>query len=740
MRVLVVEDDVKMASLLRRGLVEEGLAADVARTGDDALWMAEATEYDAIVLDVMLPGADGFEVCRRLREAGRWSPVLMLTARDAVEDRVAGLDAGADDYLTKPFSFAELLARLRAIARRAPLERPTVLEAGDLRLDPATRRAWRGASRSVSRRRSSRCSRRSCVALERCSPATSSSSTAGTTGTKPLERRRRLCPLPARENRSALRANVARDGPRRWVPLQRRSVNRLPIRARLTLAFAVAMAVVLAATGALVYLGLRSALDEAINDTLQSRVEDLVAGESPEANSDESWAQVIDGSGRVVAEPGEQSLLDEEELARVEPGRELRLERERVPGIDGRGRLLATAVDGQQGRRVIVAAASLDDRDGALGDLVGQLLIFGPAALLLASLLGYGLATAALRPVEAMREEAATISGAEPGRRLSIGRANDELGRLGTTLNDMLERLDEALEHERSFIADASHELRTPLALLKAELELSLRRPRSAEELEEALRSAATETDRLTSSPSTSSCWRGRTGPPHASAGADRCREPRGRGRRALRGKRAANRGRVPAGLGLSGDRVRLEQALGDLVANALEHGSGTVRITGAADDGRVELHVLDEGDGFTPTFCRAPSSDSPARTKRARAGAPVSGWRSSMRSHVVTEARHMRRIVPRAAPMCGSRCLVIILWRWQPLATSLSRGSRGSTRMPAAGSISPRRSGGRRRRRRRYCVRWAAGRLGRLPAPRGRGRVPSRAPLRGRVRDRASS
>ena len=144
MRVLVVEDDVKMASLLRRGLVEEGLAADVARTGDDALWMAEATEYDAIVLDVMLPGADGFEVCRRLRESGRWSPVLMLTARDAVEDRVAGLDAGADDYLTKPFSFAELLARLRAIARRAPLERPTVLEAGDLRLDPATRRAWRG--------------------------------------------------------------------------------------------------------------------------------------------------------------------------------------------------------------------------------------------------------------------------------------------------------------------------------------------------------------------------------------------------------------------------------------------------------------------------------------------------------------------------------------------------------------------------------------------------------------------
>jgi two-component system OmpR family response regulator len=144
MRVLLVEDDVKMAALLRRGLVEEGLAADVAASGDDALWMARATEYDAIVLDVLLPGTNGFEVCRQLREGGSWAPVLMLTARDAVEDRVAGLDAGADDYLTKPFSFAELHARLRALARRAPLERPAVIEVGELRLNPATRQVSRG--------------------------------------------------------------------------------------------------------------------------------------------------------------------------------------------------------------------------------------------------------------------------------------------------------------------------------------------------------------------------------------------------------------------------------------------------------------------------------------------------------------------------------------------------------------------------------------------------------------------
>jgi two-component system OmpR family response regulator len=142
-RLLVVEDDIKMAALVRRGLIEEGAAVDVARSGEDAIWMAESTPYDAVVLDVMLPGIDGFETCRRLREDGVWSPVLLLTARDSVEDRVAGLDGGADDYLTKPFSFAELSARLRALVRRGQRERPAVLEVGGLRLDPASRQAWR---------------------------------------------------------------------------------------------------------------------------------------------------------------------------------------------------------------------------------------------------------------------------------------------------------------------------------------------------------------------------------------------------------------------------------------------------------------------------------------------------------------------------------------------------------------------------------------------------------------------
>jgi two-component system, OmpR family, response regulator len=144
MRVLIVEDHLKMAALIQRGLRKEAMAVDVTANGEDALWMAAATEYDAIVLDVMLPGLDGFEVCRRLREKGVWSPILMLTARDAVRDRVAGLDSGADDYLTKPFSYAELLARLRALVRRGPVERPAELHVGDLRLDPARHKVWRG--------------------------------------------------------------------------------------------------------------------------------------------------------------------------------------------------------------------------------------------------------------------------------------------------------------------------------------------------------------------------------------------------------------------------------------------------------------------------------------------------------------------------------------------------------------------------------------------------------------------
>ncbi len=168
MRVLVVEDEPRMAHLIRRGLQEDGYAVEVASTGPDAVWHATEFDYDAVVLDRMLPGFDGLEVCRQLRAARRWAPVLMLTARDGIDDRVAGLDAGADDYLVKPFSFAELSARLRALMRRGSPERPVELAVGGLR---RTRQAVaRGATRSSSssRRRSSRCSNCCCGTRTRC--------------------------------------------------------------------------------------------------------------------------------------------------------------------------------------------------------------------------------------------------------------------------------------------------------------------------------------------------------------------------------------------------------------------------------------------------------------------------------------------------------------------------------------------------------------------------------------------
>lgn len=366
-------------------------------------------------------------------------------------------------------------------------------------------------------------------------------------------------------------------------------MSRLPIRLRLTLAFAIAMAIVLAGTGAFLYFRLESSLDETVHETLAARLIDASA------------LAERGGAGRTVTD---ESLTEISASSQPPATTEV----ERVPGMDGRVRLAWDLVDTPRGERLVVVGAALGDRDETLAGLRTQLLIAAPIALLLASLLGYWLARSALRPVEAMRADAAAISGSEAGRRLPSGKAHDEISRLSATLNEMLERLERAIERERSFVADASHELRTPLALLKAELELALRRPRSEAELREAIHSAGAETDRLVRLAEDLLVL----------AQADDGRVPLRREHvrsadviSAVRDAftlRAEAAGRSIEVVGTNGavlhaDRLRLEQAVGNLVDNALRYGAGTVRLEVARCGDHVELHVRDEGPGLPADF-----------------------------------------------------------------------------------------------------------------------------------------
>ncbi len=394
-------------------------------------------------------------------------------------------------------------------------------------------------------------------------------------------------------------------------------MSRLSLRLRLTLAFALAMAVLLTAAGLFLHWRLADTLDEQIDAALRARAADLTAqaqgggtalGEAGAlAEPDENVAQVIGPDGEVVdATPPLEStpLLTADELARAREATVV-VERGRIAGLDEeRFRLLGTPA----GEEVVVVGASLGDRDEALEGLRNQLLIGGPIALLLASLLGYALATAALRPVEAMRRQAEEISATTAGRRLPVPAADDEIARLARTLNEMLARLEAGLARERRFVADASHELRTPLALLKAELDLALRRERSPEELRASIASAAEETDRLVRlandllvlASADEGRLRLRTEPLDLRGVLD---DVAGRFEGRARAEGRTLEVDVPAELVVQADRLRLEQALGNLVDNALRYGAGTVRLAAASENGSLALRVSDEGPGFPPEY-----------------------------------------------------------------------------------------------------------------------------------------
>jgi signal transduction histidine kinase len=376
------------------------------------------------------------------------------------------------------------------------------------------------------------------------------------------------------------------------------------------------MAVVLAATGLFLYLRLGSDLDRTLDQGLRARagaVSALVqqsdtglrdAARTRGVRVGADFAQIVDVSGRVFdATPGleRRPVLDAAGL-RMAALRATTVARASPPPLREPSRLLAVPVRAQERHLVVIVGASLEGRDDALANLGTLLLIGGPVALLLAALAAYGVATAALRPVESMRARAAAISADDLDRRLPLSASRDELRRLGATLNEMLARLEAGVARERGFVADASHELRTPLAMLRTELELVARDRPIGTALDDAVASAIAETDRLARL----------TEDLLVLARADRGRLPVRRETVAVDDLLARVAGRysgadvqaaAPAGLAVRGDPARLEQALSNLVDNALRHGAEPVGVTAVARDGLVELHVTDAGPGFPPGF-----------------------------------------------------------------------------------------------------------------------------------------
>jgi two-component system OmpR family sensor kinase len=400
-------------------------------------------------------------------------------------------------------------------------------------------------------------------------------------------------------------------------------VNRLPIRLRLTLVFALTMAVVLLLAGWLVYARVSHNLNNALDEQLRSRAQDVSAlvrrdGSLKSINGTliergETFAALLNAGGFVVdaTNPAwRKSLLPPPQLERALRG-PVFIDRSSVPGLDEPARMLALRVQRGQTSLVLVVGATRANRTETLLSLRNAFLVGGPLALILASLAGYGLAGAALRPIEAMRRRAADISASSLDDRLPVPPSGDEVSRLGETLNEMLSRIGDGLARERRFVADASHELRTPLALMKTELELALRRSRTTEELEAAIRGAAEDTERLSRIADDLLLL----------ARAEQGRVPLRRepvdvadvletvaGRFESRAQSESRDLLVTTDddpLVVSADRSLLEQALVNMVDNAFTHGAGRVTLKADKRNGSAELHVLDEGNGFPADFLR---------------------------------------------------------------------------------------------------------------------------------------
>ena len=399
-------------------------------------------------------------------------------------------------------------------------------------------------------------------------------------------------------------------------------MRRLPVRARVTAVFAVALAIVLAGTGLFLYLRFRSGFDSALDQGLRSRAGDVSAlveqadtglaqgGSSTLTAQGESFAQVLEPSGAIFDSTPlirTVAILSHREIRQALAGPTF-IERGPTGRITQPSRLFATPVRAQGRRLVVVVGVSLGERTEALSQLRGLLIVGGVAALVLVSLAGYVAVAAALRPIELMRQRAAEISAGDPGRRLPVPPAADEVSRLGSTLNAMLIRLEEAFARESQFVSDASHELRTPLGLVKTELELALRGFYNPAEMEAAIRSAAEENDRVIRLAEDlmviARADQGRLAVrPVELDLTQELRRIAGRFER-----RAFQEGRslivkAPDGCRVRADPQRLEQALGNLIDNALRYGSGPITLTATPRPTGIELHVSDTGPGFSDSF-----------------------------------------------------------------------------------------------------------------------------------------
>ena len=484
MKILVIEDDKRLAATVKRGLEQEGYAVDVALDGTDGQWLATEQHYDAIVLDVMLPGVNGYRLCAGLREAGDWTPILMLTAKRGEYDEAEALDTGADDFLSKPFSFVVLLARLRALVRRGRSERPAVIEIGDLRLDPAAHQCRRGDDGHPAQ-------------PTRVLGARVPGPTGGIGGEQARAARARvgLRVRGRRQHRRGVRAAAPAQGrravrpdddpDRAWCGVPGRRVMRswfATVRVRTTV-FATLVVTVALVAGALLLLGVQHrALVAGLERSVRNRsadVADLARRDAlpktlTAAKEDAAFTQVVDTRGTVLGASrnlrGRGVVFD----AAPTSAEALLVTRTIGPLDDSRFRVAVRRVNTPSGPVLVFAGDQLEAVDEATDHLILVLGMGLPLLIGLVAITTWGVTGRALRPVEAIRSEVSEIGEGELHRRVPEPSTHDEVGRLARTMNSMLDRLDESADRQRRFVSDASHELQSPLTSLRARLEVNL--------------------------------------------------------------------------------------------------------------------------------------------------------------------------------------------------------------------------------------------------------------------------